>query len=142
MKDRFMSVVCADVLLTRNNDKEFLLMKRINTGSNDGMYELPGGHLEKDEDIFGAMIREIKEELLLDIKETDLELIHFMHHYNVNRLNFIFKCDGSNLNPQIGEPNKCEDLVWVDFDSIPDNTTDKVKIILDNIRNSKFYDKL
>ena len=71
-----------------------------------------------------------------------MELIHFMHHYNVDRLNFIFRCDSSNLNPQIGEPNRCEELIWVDFDNISDNTTDKVKIILDNIKNDKFYDKL
>lgn len=37
-------------------------MKRCNTGHDDGYYELPGGHLEQGENIFNAMIREIKEE--------------------------------------------------------------------------------
>ena len=71
IKERFKSVICADILIKKIIDgKECtLLMKRKNTGSNDGEYELPGGHLEANEDIFDAMIREVKEELLIKICE-------------------------------------------------------------------------
>lgn len=33
-------------------------MKRKNTGSNDREYELPGGHLEANDDLYEAMIHE------------------------------------------------------------------------------------
>lgn len=137
MEERFTQVVCADILLM-NNDK-ILLMKRKNTGNDDGYYELPGGHLEANEDIFDAMIREAKEELLIDIDRNDLEIAHIMHHYTGGRINFIFKTE-KYYNPQIGEPNKCEELVWVNIHELPELTTRKVKRMINNIINNQLYD--
>ena len=144
VKERFKNIICADILIKKIvNDEEYvLLMKRKNTGSNDGEYELPGGHLEENEDIFDAMIREIKEELLFDLKREDIKIIHLMHHYTGQRLNFIFEADGTNLKPEIGEKNKCSELRWVNIKSLPVETTSKVKLIINNILENKFYDKL
>ena len=144
VKERFKNIICADILIKKIvNDEEYvLLMKRKNTGSNDGEYELPGGHLEENEDIFDAMIREMKEELLLDLKREDIKIIHLMHHYTGQRLNFIFEADGTNLKPEIGEKNKCSELRWVNIKSLPVETTSKVKLIINNILENKFYDKL
>ncbi len=144
VKERFKNIICSDILIKKIvNDEEYvLLMKRKNTGSNDGEYELPGGHLEANEDIFGAMIREIKEELLLDLKREDIKIIHLMHHYTGQRLNFIFETDGTNLKPEIGEKNKCSELRWVNIKSLPIETTSKVKLIINNILENKFYYKL
>lgn len=141
--DRYKSVVCADILLKKKKDNEeyILLMKRKNTGTNDGEYELPGGHLEANEDIFDAMIRETKEELLIDLKREDLKIIHILHHYNGERINFIFETS-KKATPKIGEKDKCSELKWVKLNEIPNETTDKVKLIINNIVNNKFYDKL
>ena len=117
-------------------------MKRVDTGFDDGYFELPGGHLEEGEDIFTSMTREAKEELLIDLKENDIRINHILHHYNGNRINFIFEADINNLVPKIGEPNKCSELRWVDINNLPDETTDKVKQIINNIIKNKFYDKL
>ena len=140
MEERFKSTVCVDLIIEK--DSKILLMKRKNTGYNDLEYELPGGHLEKDEDLIDAMIREAKEELLIDLKREDIKILYLMHHYTGERLNFIFKVDGTNLNPKIGEPNKCEELKWVSINNLPDNTTDKVRIILNDILNNKTYNKM
>lgn len=139
--ERFKQIVCADIVFTKKEDgiTKVLLMKRCNTGSDDGYYELPGGHLEKDEDIYDAMIREIEEELLVKIKRKELKIIHLMHHYNGERLNFIFQ-SSKKINPKIGEVNKCSELIWVDINNLPELTTKKVKKIIDNINNKKFYD--
>ena len=79
MKERYKNVLVVDLMLTRMNEKtgkeEFLLSLRKNTGSNDGEYELPGGHVEPNEDLIEAMIRETKEELDIDLKEEDLKMI-------------------------------------------------------------------
>ena len=98
MEERFKSVVCADLLITKQveNQTFILLMKRQNTGSDDGYFELPGGHLEKGEDLFDAMIRESEEELCIKLKRKDLKIIHLLHHYNGERLNFIFETNGEN----------------------------------------------
>ena len=142
MSERFKSVVCADLLITKiiEGQKYVLLMKRKNTGFNDGEYEIPGGHLEPNEDLFLGMIREAKEELLLDLHRNDLKVIHLMHHYTGERLNFIFEADGEFLNPQIGETDKCEKLEWFPISNPPKNTTKKVQKMLKNISNNIFYD--
>lgn len=144
MKERFKSVVCADILITKiiDNEKYILLMKRQNTGSDDGYFELPGGHLEKGEDLFDAMIREAEEELCIKLKRKDLKLIHLLHHYNGERLNFIFETNGEKLKPIIGEPKKCSELRWVKINKLPKETTSKVKLIIKNIIKNNFYDKL
>ncbi len=144
MKERFKSVVCADLMITKEIDKEkyILLMRRQNTGSDDGYFELPGGHLEKGEDLFDAMIREAEEELCIKLKRKDLKMIHLLHHYNGERLNFIFETNGEKLKPEIGEPKKCSELRWVKINKLPKETTSKVKLIIKNIIKNKFYDQL
>ena len=144
MEKRFKSVVCADLMITKQveNETYILLMKRQNTGTDDGYFELPGGHLEKGEDLFDAMIREAEEELCLKLKRKDLKMIHLRHHYNGERLNFIFETNGEKLNPQIGEPKKCSELRWVNIKKLPKETTGKVKKMIKNIIKNNFYDFL
>ena len=141
---RFKSVVCCDLLLKRKEGEKtlILLMKEKKAGNEDGKYDLPGGHLEENEDIFDAMIRETKEELLIDLDNKDLKLIYLMHHYTKERLNFIFEADGSKLSPLIGEPNKCSELKWVDIEKIPRNISKKVKKIIKDILDKKTYNKM
>ena len=57
MKERFTNVIVTDLIIMRekNNNTEILLSKRKNTGYKDGEYELPGGHLEKEEDLYKAL---------------------------------------------------------------------------------------
>ena len=144
MGKRFKSVVCADLLARKEVDGKtlILLSKRKNTGSDDGEYELPGGHLEMGEDIYDAVIRESKEELLVDIKREDIKIVHLMHHYTKERLNFIFEIDGNLIDPKIGEEDKCEELVWVDILNLPNNISDKEKRIINNIFNNIEYDRM
>jgi len=144
MSDRFKSIVCVDILIKKivNNHIYILLMKRKNTGSNDEEYELPGGHLEDGEDVYDAMLRELKEELLIDLKRENIELIYLLHHYTGGRLNFVFETNGEKLNPLIGEPNKCSEIKWVDINNIPNDTTEKVKSIIQDILEGKKYNKL
>ena len=142
MEERFKSAMCVDLMISRNwnNKKEILLMKRKNTGYDDGKYELPGGHLEPNEDLIDAMIREAKEELLIDIDRESLKIATLMHHYTGNRLNVIFETDGTNLNPQIGEKDKCEAIQWFDIKHLPNNISDKMQTIINNSVKGTLYD--
>ena len=144
MSERFKSVVCVDLLLKRKDgdDTYILLTKRMNTGNDDGYFELPGGHLEANEDLFDAMIRELEEELLITLKSDDLNLVYLLHHYTGDRLNFIFEADGTKLEPRIGEPDKCSEIRWVNIRDLPNETTDKVKDIISDILKNKKYNKM
>ncbi len=146
MEERYLSRIGVDIFLERKNEvsgkKQILMLKRAGTGYYDGYYDLPGGHLEANEDLFDAMIREAKEELLIDLKRDDIKLIHLLHHYNGERLNFIFEVDGTNLNPIIGEKDKCSELKWVKINDLPNETTNKVKIIINDIIKNINYNKL
>ena len=95
MKERFQNGIVADLLMIKNEDgkKKILLSKRKNTGYKDGEYELPGGHLEENEDLYEAMIREAKEELGISLKRENLKIVHIMHHYTGKRMNFILETE-------------------------------------------------
>ena len=143
MSERHVSRIVVDLLLERRNSTtgktEILMMLAEYL---DNQYDLPGGHLEPGEDLYDAMIRETEEELCIKLKRKDLKMIHLLHHYHGERLNFIFETDGEELNPQIGEPHKCSELKWVPIKKLPKNTTAKVKQMIKNIIKNNFYDTL
>ena len=60
MEERYKCAIVVDLMLKRlnkeNGNQEILLMLRKNTGYNDGMYELPGGHVDEGEDLINAII--------------------------------------------------------------------------------------
>lgn len=144
MKERFQNAIVADLLMTKqeNGKKQILLSKRKNTGYKDGEYELPGGHLEENEDLYEAMIREAKEELGISLNMQDLKIVHIMHHYTGKRMNFILETEKSDLEPRIMEVDKCEELKWVEINNLPENTMEKVKIIIGYIEKGELYSKM
>ena len=143
MEERYTSRVIVDLLLSRknkDNNDEILLSLRKNTGHDDGKYELPGGHVEEGEDIIDAMIREAKEELNINVKRDNLEIVHILHHYKGNALKFILKANAYDGNLTIGEPDKCEELKWFSINSLPENMIEKVRKSIIEIYNNIFYD--
>lgn len=146
MDERHSCKLVTDLMLTRKSEKEgeieILLSLRKNTGYRDGEYELPGGHVEEGEDLKQAMIREAKEELLIDIKESNLKIAHILHHYSGNRINFIFVTDYYDGEIGIGEPDSCEKLEWYSMNNLPDNIIPKIKKSIEEIKDGIFYSSL
>ena len=144
MEERYCCKLVTDLMLTRENNrkKEILLALRKNTGYRDGEYELPGGHVDAGEDLMCAMVREAKEELMIDIKEKDLKIVHILHHYTGDRVNFILTTNRYKGVPSIGEPDKCEKLEWFDINKLPDNTMMKVKKSINEINTGIFYSNM
>lgn len=52
---------------------EYLFLKREHTGTGDGFYTLPAGHIDEGETVLGGAVREIKEELGVTVQHQDLE---------------------------------------------------------------------
>jgi len=144
MEERYKSAIVVDLMLTKQNkengNKEILLMLRKNTGYNDGIYELPGGHVDEGEDLINAMIREAEEELKIKLKYEDLKIEHLLHHYKVDRLKFIISTERYEGIPQIGEPEKCEKIEWFDINNLPQNIDKRASKVLQEIKNGIKYD--
>ena len=142
MEDRYKSMIVVDLMLTRKNKEkdEVLLALRKNTGYNDGKFELPGGHIEAEEDLIQAMIREAKEELGIRLKREDLKIAHILHRYKANRINFIVSACKYEGALKIGEPDKCEKLEWFDLKNLPDSIEEKTKNVLKEIEKGFLYD--
>ena len=88
------------------------------------------------------MIREAKEELGISLKRENLKIVHIMHHYTGKRMNFILETEKSDLEPKIMEVDKCEELKWVEINNLPENTIEKVKIIIGYIEKGELYSKM
>lgn len=120
MEERSRIPVTVQLLLEKDN--KILFMKRENTGYADGKYGLPGGHVEKNEEIKEAMIREAKEEIGIDIKSNDLILYKVLNRKiseDNEYIDFIFKTNKWSRKIQNCEVNKCEKIEWIDKERIP-----------------------
>ncbi len=126
--------------LVLKKDGKVLLSKRINTSHEDGNYGLVAGHLEKGETPQEAIVREAKEEIGLDIKEEDLEVVHVS--FNQSELDYFQiyltpkKWQGEVENR---EPERCADLAWFAEDSLPPNTIKYIAFVLGKIKEGVMY---
>lgn len=95
-------------------DGKFLFVKRAHTGMADGFYMLPGGHIEVGETVLHATCRELKEELGIEVKESDLEfkLVEPIKTH----ITFFFKVKKYAGTPQNMEPNKHDEVVFLNPD--------------------------
>lgn len=73
--ERFKLIGAVHLFLIRN--QQVLLLRRFNTGYEDGNYSVPAGHLDGGEQIKTAAIREAKEECGIRIAPEDLEVVGF-----------------------------------------------------------------
>jgi ADP-ribose pyrophosphatase YjhB (NUDIX family) len=110
----------AHLLLVRNT--HILLLRRQNTGYEDGNYSVIAGHIERNETARQGMAREVSEEAGLVINPQDLALCHVMHRKAEDeRVAFFFKAERWAGEPRNLEPHKCSDLSWFHVDSLPTN---------------------
>lgn len=126
------SVVDVHVVIRSGN--RVLLGLRKNTGYMDGMYHLPSGHLEPDESVTGAAIREAREELGLVLQEQDLTLVHVVHQCSggASRVGLFFSTSSPAMASNL-EPEKCETLGWFRADALPDNVVPYAKTAIERI---------
>lgn len=121
MEKRNKVSVTALLLLTKDN--EILLTRRYNTGYEDGKYSLPGGHVEKGEEVREAAVREAYEELDIKIKKEDLEVVKVFDRKVKDDayVDFILKCNNWEGSIQNKEKDKCDELKWVNKNNMPNN---------------------
>jgi ADP-ribose pyrophosphatase YjhB (NUDIX family) len=133
-KDKF-KLRCA-VYLILIKKKKILLSRRFNTGWMDGKYSLVAGHLDGNETVSQAMIREALEEAKITIRKEDLIPATVIHRKAaIEYIDFFFVAKKWIGEPKNGELNKCDDLSWFPLDNLPDNLLPFVREALENYKN-------
>ena|SRR5258706_5757336 len=130
--ERFMLRAAVYLMLLR--DKQILLLRRFNTGWQDGKYSLIAGHLDGNETVIDTMIREAKEEAGIAIKQEDLRVVHTMHRIsksNYEYIDFFLTARTWKGGIKNQEPDKCDELEWFSLEKLPPNTLPHVKQALD-----------
>jgi len=134
-KEYFKFVSAVHLFLVK--DKKILLLRRFNTGYEDGNYSVPAGHIDGGEKATEAMIRETKEETSITVDNDQLRLVHVMHRRSAEeRIDFFFKATKWHGDPNITETNKCDDLSWFPMNQLPKNMVPYVQAGIKNYINN------
>lgn len=121
MNPRFKSILAVYLVLLRDN--HILLLRRHNTGYEDGNYSLPAGHVEENETIMSALVREAYEEAGIEVEPNNCVLKHVMYRKtDQERADFFFICTSWKGEIFNKEPEKCSDLNWFQLEELPSNT--------------------
>lgn len=130
-------------VIIKKEDK-ILLQRRQGTELWCGFLALPAGHIDTGENPAEATIREIKEELGMNV--TEKQLINptvvernctdrKMQYYDV-----YYELVDYNEEPKIMEPNKCSELIWADANNLPkDMITLEKEALAQREKGVKFY---
>jgi len=90
-----------------------------------------------------ALAREAKEEINIDIKDSNLEVTHIMHRKtdreNVNIFMTCTEWQGEIAN---NEPNKCGGVEFFDIDELPDNIVGYIKTAVEMHNSKIIYSEL
>lgn len=108
-----------------------------------GSWALPGGHLEINERLADAICREIHEELGAKVQPHEVTLISIVddikpeggaHYVHVS-----FELLEPTFEPQLMEPELCEEWHYFRLDQLPENIFSAHLGILDNYAHKRLY---
>jgi len=112
---------------------QVLLLRRHNTGHEDGNYSVIAGHVERDERVTTALIREAAEEAGIQLREADVQCVHVMQRKGRDGrvyVDFFFLAQHWEGHVYNREPAKCDDLRWFPLIALPPNTIPYIKDVL------------
>jgi mutator protein MutT len=114
-------------------DNEILLSRRFKTGYRDGEYSLPAGHVDGGETVRAAAVREAHEEIGVRLVVDDVLFSGVMHRCEGSeRVDFFVHVRNWQGEPVNQEPHQCDDLRWVDLESLPKNMVPYVRRAIQN----------
>jgi 8-oxo-dGTP diphosphatase len=124
-KERFKLI--PEVHLVLIQDDKILLLRRFQTGYEDGNYGMIAGRADGKETMREAITREALEESGIIVDSQELEQLLTMHRWcedceGNERIAFFFRANSWQGEIRNMEPHKCDDLQWFPLDRLPDNT--------------------
>jgi 8-oxo-dGTP diphosphatase len=137
-RDWFKVVAAVHLFLIR--DGQVLLLRRFNTGYEDGQYSVIAGHLDGGEEVTTAMRREAREEAGIEIAPENLRVVGVMHRKSTEeRIDFFLTTTEWAGEITNREPTKCDELAWFDLDRLPENVIPYVRRALENYRRGRWF---
>ena len=99
-----------------NEKQEILIDQRLPTGAMANLWEFPGGKIEAGETVSECIVREIKEELGVEIK-VDEHLIDITHTYPQFTVTLcVYLCQ---IISGVPRPLECSQVRWVTIQQLP-----------------------
>jgi 8-oxo-dGTP diphosphatase len=136
---RFTVPVAVHLFLIR--DGSVLLLRRANTGYEDGNYSVPAGHLDGNEEVTSAAIREAREEIGIVLARSAVSVVGVMHQRShVEYIDFFVTASAWSGEIVNAEPHKCDELAWYSLDTLPANTIPYIRRALDIYRRGIWFD--
>ena len=118
-----------------------LLLRRFNTGYQDGSYSVVAGHLDGGERIRDAAVREAREEVGIEIAAEDLDVVGVMHRLSdEERIDFFLAASSWSGDIRNEEPHRCDRLAWFDLEGLPENVIPYVRRALENYQRGRWFD--
>ncbi|HBQ97985.1 MULTISPECIES: NUDIX hydrolase [unclassified Roseofilum] len=139
-KDKFKLLPASHLFLFKQN--KILLLRRFNTGYEDGNYSVVAGHLDGNESFTQAIIREAQEEAGIKVISKDLRVVHVMNRRKPDgeeRIDFFIMAKSWKGEPKVMEPDKCDDLSWFSLDNLPNNIIPHIKYAIECTQQGVFY---
>jgi len=136
-EERFKFMAAAYLVLIR--DGKILMLRRFNTGYEDGSYSLVAGHVDAGESFREAIVREAKEEAGIEIQLKDVAVAHIMQRISSGRISVFLTAEKWAGGIKNMKPEKCDDLSWFDMNNLPANTIPYIKKAIENFRNNIGY---
>ncbi len=120
---------------------KILLLRRFNTGYEDGNYSMVAGHVDVGEAFTQTLVREAEEEAGILLKSEDVKVVHVMHRKaeDSERVDVFLMASrwvGEITNK---EPYKCDDLSWFELSNLPLNIVPCVRSAIECIKKGVFY---
>ncbi|MFH1405284.1 MAG: NUDIX domain-containing protein [Patescibacteria group bacterium] len=130
-------------VIIENDQGQILIGKRI--GDIAPYYSIPGGHVEPGETFEQTAVREIAEEVGLELlNPVVIAITNNLQTYQENGkhyISIIVHCTEFNGEPQNNEPHKCEGWSWVDPQELPEPHFDASKLGVKCYLDKCFYTK-
>ncbi len=136
---RFAVPVAVHLFLVRED--EVLLLRRANTGYEDGKYSVIAGHLDGGETVIAAAVREAREEAGIALDPAEVRVVGVMHRRaNDERIDFFVTAEVWSGEIRNNEPHKCDQLDWFPIDAVPGNTIPYVRRAIENYRAGRWFE--
>lgn len=115
-------------VMIKDAEGRLLLQQRISHYMG-GHYDFAcSGHVDENETVLEATVRELQEEIGIKADPEDLKLVHINSYYaDDSYLNLVFALHKWQGTPAICEPEKCSDLSYFAPDNLPEKCTPSVR---------------
>jgi len=122
------------------NEQKIMMLRRFNTGYQDGKYSVPAGHVDEHEKATNAIVRESLEEIGVLLNVEDIELAHVMHRLDQSdRIDYFFVAHKWSGTPRNCEPHKSDYIGWQDLNSLPSNTIPYVAFAIAQYKTGSIF---